>query len=433
MLPFQVRRFKGGSRGRKGEDVVVLTDRRGSPNPYFYPNLFATSEYRQTRKSPNTIEKVLRSLGMSTLWATVRGRNLDEELSAGRFLDAADIIDLARFLSLSSADQTAEYRAALPGVVVAPNQSAEPQGKLKRDADLGKAEHPYDDVPAEEVGKRIRWVARYLEWHRRRRFDNRKLSEIEERLNTTAASAITDLRNKAPSTPGQYSDAELLEAPDLALLQRIEQIMQPGSADNPFKSAFVQRRNYLAWRIFADVPVRRGEVFTAKTDSIDPSKCQFLIRISKTRARTVPISPETVAAFERFFDDHWRNLPDNCPAHRTGELFTSQQGTPLTTAKVMNRIFEAIRPIIGPQPWKLSPHTMKRAWNHNFSVKVDAVPPEKRMPIKQQDDIRKRLNGWSDRSRQPARYNRRYIREAGDKIVQQIANDIARTIKTKES
>jgi integrase len=425
MLPFQVRRFKGRSRGRKGEDVVVLTDRRGSPDPYYYPNLFATNEYRQTRKSPNTTEKVLRSLGMATIWAAGRGRNLDEELSAGRFLDAADIIDLARFLSLSSADQTVEYRAVLPGTVIAPIRSAKPQGKLKRDAGSGKAEHSYDDVPAEEVGKRIRWVARYLEWHRRRRFDNRKLSEIEERLNTTAVSAITDLRNKAPGSPSDYSDAELLEAPDLALLQRIELIMQPGSADNPFQSAFVQSRNYLAWRIFADVPVRRGEVFTARTDSMDPVKRQFLVRISKTRARTVPISPQTVAAFERFFDDHWRNLPDGCPAHRTGELFTSKQGAPLTTAKVMNRIFEAIRPLIGPQPWKLSPHTMKRAWNHNFSVKVDAVPLEKRMPIKQQDDIRKRLNGWSEKSRQPARYNRRYNRDAGDKIVQQIADDIA--------
>lgn len=418
MLPFRVRRFKGRSTGRKGEDVVVLTDARNSPDPYYYPNLFVTNEYRQTRKSPNTMEKVLRSAGMAILWAETRGRDLDQDLSAGPFLEPADVVDLARFLSLSAADQMADYQAgrAKSGVTTLRNARQKRTGEDDPE--------PYASVPAEEVGKRIRWVAAYIEWHRRRRFDNRKLSEIEERLNTVAVNTVSDLRNKAPGNPDRHADDELLEAPDVALVKRIEAILRPGSADNPFESAFVQSRNYLAWRILADAPVRRGELFAAKTDSVDRVRHQFSVLVSKTLARTVPISPATVAAFDDFFDNHWSRLPDGCKAGRTGDLFTNELGEPLTSAKFLNRMFGEVRTVVGPQPWKLSPHTMKRAWNHMFSLKVDSVPQEKRMSTKKQDDIRKRLNGWSDASRQPARYNRRYIREAGDAIVQDIANDI---------
>lgn len=109
MLPFRVRRFVGHTGGRKGEPVVIMTDLAGSPSSHYHPNLYATAEYRQVGRSPHTIDKVLRAIGLAKMWAETRGRDLDHDLSEGSLLDASDVIDLVRFLGLPTAEQLAEY------------------------------------------------------------------------------------------------------------------------------------------------------------------------------------------------------------------------------------------------------------------------------------------------------------------------------------
>jgi hypothetical protein len=89
MLGFQVRRFIG----RLGLEEVVLIDRVGMP--WFWPNVFATSEYRNASMSPNTQAKILRTLGMALLWAQSKGRDLDVDLSVGSFLDISDVEERA--------------------------------------------------------------------------------------------------------------------------------------------------------------------------------------------------------------------------------------------------------------------------------------------------------------------------------------------------
>ena len=99
MLDFLVRSFIA----RSGIEEVVLTDRSGMP--FFWPNVFVTSEYRNASMSPNTQAKVLRTLGMATLWARCLGRNLDVDLSNGDFLSVSDVENLADFLSLTAEQQ----------------------------------------------------------------------------------------------------------------------------------------------------------------------------------------------------------------------------------------------------------------------------------------------------------------------------------------
>ena len=116
MLPFQVRRFEG----RRGEEVVLLTRRSGLP--HFYPNLFATSDYRNPGRSPNTIVKVLRSIGLAQMWAAMNGRDLDEDLYAGPFLSVVDADDLASFLGLVTEEQERRYMQGLDRTSPAPSK-----------------------------------------------------------------------------------------------------------------------------------------------------------------------------------------------------------------------------------------------------------------------------------------------------------------------
>lgn len=397
---------------------MVITDLEGSPLPHYFPNLYATINYDVRGRSPYTVDKVLRAIGMAKVWAETVGRNLDDDLSEGLFLSATDVIDVVRFLGLNAAKQDSEYRHSSGAEASNVISSAE---RFARKASKAEAK---ETATAIETGNRLHWLASYAEWHRRRRFDNRKLSETESHLNESAKASIAELRSKAPSSSFRWHDEELLEAPDVEILKRMDEILHPESTDNPFSSPFVRWRNYVAWRLLFDTGARRGEVSSAATDSVLAPKRRFSITDSKTLPRTVPIVDKTATAFDHFFNAYWLELPDGCDAHRNGALFTDAKGRALTSGKFLNRIFLAVRQVIGPQPWNITPHTMRRAWNHILSLKLDSLPEDKRFSPQKEAEMRIRLMGWSEDSRQAARYNRRHIRERSDRIAQEMMDEI---------
>lgn len=415
MLPYRVRRFRGPDREY---ETVIMTDLAGSPLPCYQPNLFATSEYEQIGASPHTIEKVLRTVGMAKCWATLHGRDFDADLSEGQFIDWSDVVSLTHFLSLNAEGQLAELsaheEAQLGKDARAEVQSLQPRQQRRKP----------DAATLVELATRLRWVAKYCEWHRHRRFDNRKLTDIERDLNRSAERAIASLRERAPSVSAGWHDDELLEAPDPEVLKRLEQIFHPDSSKNPFASDFVRWRNYLAWRLLVDTGARRSEVWQSRSDSVLGPQRRFSIAHSKTTPRTVPIVETTADVFSRFFHVHWLELPDGCEAHRTGALFTDRSGRELTSGKFLNRMFVAARKKLGPQPWSITPHAMRRAWNHILSLKLDGMPENKKFSPEQEAQTRIRLMGWAEGSRQAMRYNRRHIRERADEIAQSMMDDI---------
>ncbi|MCW2393801.1 MULTISPECIES: site-specific integrase [unclassified Sphingobium] len=417
MPSFRIRKFRS-SKGDREASIVIITDLDGSPAPHYFPNLFATVNYELVGRSPHTVDKVLRAIGTAKMWAESIGRDLDHDLSEGCFLSMSDVTDVARFLGLSAAQQASEY---LSSCRTAPSNVIFDARKFNQNASKSGGSKT---ATAVEMGNRLRWLASYGEWHRRRRFDNRTLSEIESHLNESAKASIAELRSKAPASSLRWHDDELLEAPDIPILKRIEDILHPDSRENPFSSTFVRWRNYLAWRLLFDTGARRGEVTSAATDSVLVPKRRFSITESKTVPRTVPIIDKTADAFDHFFMEYWLNLPDGCEAHRNGALFTDAKGQALTSGKFINRIFLAVRQIIGPQPWNITPHTMRRAWNHILSMKLDSLPEDKRFSAQKEAQMRIRLMGWSENSRQAARYNRRHIRERSDQIAQQMMDEI---------
>ena len=55
--------------------MAVLVDQEGRPP--FLPNAYATLRYRDVGFALNTIEKMLRAVGMAYLWAASRKIDLD--------------------------------------------------------------------------------------------------------------------------------------------------------------------------------------------------------------------------------------------------------------------------------------------------------------------------------------------------------------------
>jgi integrase len=414
MLPFRVRRFKE----RQGEEVVLLLTRGGEP--YFYANAFVTGDYRNTGKSPNTCDKVLRSIGMAIMWGDSVGRSLDQDLADGQFLTYSEADDLARFLSLSAREQIAECQASL-----APT-------KRKRGTVLNlEAFRPNPSDPKEEAGRtvpdqefanRLRWVAKFAEWHLKRRVDSLAMQGREsDQLKSLGDIAIARLRELAPAVDGFIDDDQTLEAPDVGVIQTIDDILHPESKENPFSSDFIKHRNFVIWRLLRDTGARRAEIQAVKSIDVTINPPRLEIKHAKGNSqRTVAFRRSTAVYLDNYIMSHWAALPQGSMARKRGFLFCDEKGRHLSL-RAINRIFEAARGLLGKQPQNITPHAMRRFWNHLFSLEIDNAPVERRPSPEKEAQMRTRIMGWST-DNQAKRYNRRHIREAADKITQDMMN-----------
>ena len=237
MLPFQVKEFTS----RSGIEIVLLLDRQDGPT--FWPNVFVTSQYVVAGRAADTRKKVLRSIGMARMWAASLSRNFDDELSFGHFLSPQDVPLLADFLCLNAATQESRF---------AENRAiAVPAGRARRLEDLrpdsrrllgthDKAAHP------DEVGNRIRWVAEYVDWHLSRRLgDLQRAGQDAYALREHGLEVLGLLRQRIPSSSARH-DEIALEGISEEGVAALEAALHPASNQNPFRSAFVRARNYLA-------------------------------------------------------------------------------------------------------------------------------------------------------------------------------------------
>ncbi len=378
--------------------------------PYFWPNVFVTSDYRNASKSPNTQAKVLRTIGMAILWARSRGRDLDNDLTNGDFLSVSDVEDLADFLSLTAEEQE-RRRGRSEGPLVRDAiklESVRPDHRRLRVANSA--------VDNAEIATRVRWIALYIEWHLDRRIGSlERHRSATESLRTVGPKVIARLRQLAPRIASKSDDDITLEGVDFQIIQHAEEVMRPYSSANPFTPGFVQARNYLIWRLLVDTGARRGEVHAAKVDDVKFSLRRFEIRVSKTISRTVPISPKTAETFDEFIERFWSQLPRE--ARKRGYLFTDDKGRHLSL-RAINRIFERLRLRIPNIPDFMAPHTIRRTWNDRFSAQIDAMPIDKRPSPEQEIQTRNRLQGWSGKSSMGGRYAKRHVKRKADEIAE---------------
>ena len=394
-----------------GLPMAVLVDEGGSP--LFLPNVYATLKYRDRGAADTTTQKVLRTIGMTYLWAHSRKIDIHSAITSETFLSVEQCEDLANFLRMSRAGQDADAQESL---------KLKPQKVVRLEQVRGRmgTAQPGEHASANESGYRIHTIANFLE-HHHERLSNHVLSDAVKGLKEARVSAIKRLRSLAPRTGAAPQGDPVEGLPEDVMIQ-VESVFLPGSDENPFKAGFIQARNFLMYRIFSDNGMRRNELRFVRVDDVDYSRKRVKVRVSKTRPRNLVISQKTAEVFREFVKNYWSTIPPSKRAH--GYLFITRTGDQIS-ASATNRIFETARNSSDAVPGYFAPHTMRRTWNDRLSRKVDALPPDKRMPPEEEKKIRIINNGWSNESELASRYAARAIREKADKIAEELANEIA--------
>lgn len=389
--------------------MAVLVDQEG--RPLFLPNVYATLRYRDVGFALTTIEKVLRALGMAYLWAATRKIDLEVELRSESYLSMEQCEDLAFFLRL---DRAAQDRLVEASLEVKSNKVV----RLEQVRSGGTPTPERTLISAVEGGYRIRTVANFLQFNHER-IAPKASQKPRKDLAKARENAISALRAQEPrATPSDEGDAP--EGLSEELMTVIEAAFEPGSATNPFQSDFHQYRNHLMYRIFTETAIRRSELRYIKVEDIAHAARRVEVRVSKTIARTLPISEQTAYDFHEFVMKHWAKIP--AKSRRHGYLFTTAKGDHLSV-EAINLAFRELRRK-NQLPESIAPHAMRRTWNDRLSRKIDSLPPEKRMRPEEEAQTRKRLNGWSKKSKMEERYSSRHIREKADKLAEDLANDL---------
>lgn len=389
--------------------MVVLVDEKGRPQ--FLPNVYVTLRYRDVGFAATTIEKVLRSIGMAYLWAASRKIDIHQALCSEEFLSIEQCEDLAFFLRLDRASQDQIVEESL-------NPASRKIIRLEQVRPGIGSDATRTTISATEGGYRIRTVANFLEYNHER-IKPQSSAKLRKELTKARETAIACFRALEP----RASSADEGDAPEGLgedVMSVLDVAFEPGSDSNPFQSPFHQHRNHLMYWLFSDTTIRRNELRHLRVEDIDHAARRVKIRVSKTIARTLPISEQTAYDFHAFVMKHWAKIPAKARKH--GYLFTTASGDHLSLGAI-NLVFREMRRK-NDLPNAIAPHAFRRTWNDRLSRKLDALPPDERMKPEAEKQVRNRLNGWSKNSSMEARYSRRHIREKADNIAEILANDL---------
>ncbi|AHY43487.1 tyrosine-type recombinase/integrase [Stutzerimonas decontaminans] len=389
--------------------MVVLVDDEG--RPLFLPNVYATLRYRDVGFAATTIEKVLRSIGMAYLWAAYRKLDLHQALSSEEFLSTEQCEDLAFFLRLDRAAQDRLVEESL-------NPKTRKVTRLEHVRPAASSSAPRTMISPVEGGYRIRAVASFLDFNHER-VKPQASTRLSKELTKARDVAIASLRAQEPRAVSA-DDGDALEGLSAEVIRTLDAAFEPGSDTNPFQSAFHQYRNSLMYWLLLETPMRRNELRHLLVEDINHATRRVKVRVSKTKARTLPISEETADEFHAFVMKHWAKIPVKARKH--GYLFTTAEGDHLSNGAI-NLIFREVRRKAN-LPKDVAPHGMRRTWNDKLSEKIDALPPEQRMKPEEEKQVRNRMNGWSKNSNMTERYARRHIRLKADRIAEELANQL---------
>ncbi|MBR8304697.1 MULTISPECIES: tyrosine-type recombinase/integrase [Burkholderia cepacia complex] len=398
-----------------GERFPILV-RVSSGVPLFDPTVFTLSQIRARNRASGTIEVVLRALMVLQLFCDQHQIDLTDRMRAGQLLEMGELDALVRLCRLPmSAIVARGDRNITTGHRRAP---------VTLEGYRARATNGIEEVASDFAGVRIRYIRNFIEW-----LTDRLLLSMDVQHPTRATLldakklVVSGLTARISSAKGR-NNARSRRALDELAQERLWNVIEVRSTQNPWEGRHAKVRNELIVRWFmglgirrgellgvkiGDVNIRTGEVFIARRadDSGDPRRCQ---PNTKTHDRTLPINNDLAQRTLKYIVEERRRYP---AARKHPFLFVANGGAPLSL-RGLNEIFIALRQMPSDLP-AIYPHILRHTNNYNFSKLSD----EQGMDPEVEKKIRSQMMGWSETSGTAERYTRRETeRKARDASLQ---------------
>lgn len=381
-----------------GERYMLLVDESGMP--LYFPALYAAVVVRGGSRAVNTLRNALSAIKALYDWQRDCKVDIESCFACGVHLEAHQIHALRDFMQRSI------------------DGDAKPERKV---TSIAARRHKSKVVSTKVQYARLTVVADYLG------FLAVQLQQGSEEAKKRIQAMVSTIRACRPKISNKsQKDRDEIHL-DVELLDRLDNVLKPGSEGNPVKSYEVQVRNALMIAILRVTGMRRGELLSLKVEDINfaANKLSIVRRpdakgdlrayqpVVKTRERTIPVDPLLVERIHDYVLKYRSKVPG---AKKHGYLFVTHKagpscGRPLSIAGFAKFMFEIKS--VGPEFDGVHAHALRHAWNYMFSQQLDGkgVSPER------EQQVRSYLMGWSPTSGTAATYNKQHIKEEAAKAV----------------
>jgi len=259
------------------------------------------------------------------------------------------------------------------------------------------------------------YIRDYIVWLARRRL----LSLTSQHpmyapLSTTSQLVVSMLSERIPSSNGRNSLGQR-QGMTKAEIDRMLDVIDPASPDNPWKNMHVRIRNQLIFHWLLSLGLRKGELLVIKLADIDlrsnevtvprraddPEELRNDAPNTKTKDRLLSLGI-TLANMTRNYILGARKAIRNA-RHHPYFIVATGTGKPLTKSAV-NKLFVELRRKVPGLPEELTPHVLRYSWNDAFSEQMD----EMKVEPAEEEKMRRQQMGWSDNSKMASLYTKRH-------------------------
>ncbi|MGL5995676.1 MAG: tyrosine-type recombinase/integrase [Pseudomonas proteolytica] len=369
---------------RDGERSCVVIG--GGGMPLYYPNLYLTTQVRNSSRSSSTLTNSAGHLCAFLQAMDEAGVDLLARMSAGYVLEPFEVEALRGAFQRRLLDQP-EKKHGISFFSVGAT------------------------VSKEVMHARVGVATKYLDWlakqYLRAPRDPDELARI-----------IQALRELRPINKKRNTIKRKRGLSDVGVAAVIE-LLRPGSNLNIWEDPATQVRNRLLFSVMFELGIRRGELLNLKIEDLDFGANQLSVMrradekddprpdqpLVKTNDRILPVKAVLMNELRRYIADYRRHVPG---ARRHGFVFVTHkagptQGQPLSIVNYKN-IVNGLRDAV-PLLADFSGHDLRHYWNERFSKLMETASvnePEEEL-------MRSQLMGWKFGSGSAKHYIQRYV------------------------
>lgn len=395
-----------------GERSCLVID-KANGLPLYYPNLFLTTQVRNSRF--NSFSSILSTANNLVVFLKFLSRQkivLENRILSGVFFEINELDALRDFTQRKFSLKSREYYSSN---IFSIDELEESEGIVDLNTQYMRLTN---------ISNYFYWLANHLIY----------------RPDATCSSQLERIREQIKSRRPSKRGRNLREDRSLDNFQIKElfSVISIGSDCNPF-SLDVQRRNRLMILILYYTGIRGGELLNLKIEDINFSKNQIRVvrradelkdpRINqpnvKTLERTIPLSEDLAKEIHDYILNDRRGVKKSKGTtflfitHKSGPTL----GDPVSKSsyyKIMSAL-KAVSPIL----FSLTGHMLRHTWNYNFSEIMDA----QNLSVSEvkQEQMRSYLMGWKPGSGTAAHYNKRFV----EKQAKDAALELQRTSGTR--
>ena len=382
-----------------GERYRLLVEKE-TGIPLWYPNLYVTTQVRNSSKSVATMDLCLRSIKVWLEYCDSFQIPWEEQVESGRLFSPPQIEGLRNFAQRKF--QSKKGRRV---------------SRKARDTVLVFPERPPARVSKAYEYQRLTCIAYYLGWYARTLTAAGESAAEEKEIESMVKMILS---KRPPFKPSITKRDKALADSQFDLLM---EIIEPDHLENPFKARDIAVRNALIIHLLANLGIRRGELLGIRIRDINVRAREITIhrrpdevadpRVrqpnTKTEARTIPFGDKLTDLILEYIT----KIRQQIKGARTHDYLIVVHGHGPYRGKALSesglgKIFDAISRA-KPELLSLHPHAMRHTWNWKFSQSLDELPKDKRPSPAEEEQIRNHVMGWRQGSGTAASYNRRHI------------------------